>query len=338
MEERIAQLLDSVIVPGAGRSVLQLGLLRSIDQVDGQVRIVLGDAALIDDAKQSIEESIRMAVSSITGQDILVQFAHMTTGEANDIAHTVAVMSGKGGVGKSLVTGLLAVALGRAGYRVGILDADLTGPSIPRMFGIQERPCGSSSGMLPVVSATGKPVMSMNLLLERSDQPVIWRGPLIDKALRQFGQDVLWGRLDFLLIDLPPGTADAVLTVMQAFPIDGVVVVFTPQDLVEMIVRKTINMAEMMQKRVIGVVENMSYLYIPETGKRMELFGPGRGDEMAQVANAPLLGRIPIDPSLAALCDQGAVEDYDSDIVTTLGRNFLAALGDGSRREKHLPV
>jgi Mrp family chromosome partitioning ATPase len=326
MDEQIERVLDSVIVPGAERSVLQLGLVRSIDRADGQVRIVLGDAALVDEAKQAVDESVRVAVAAVTGEDAVVRFTSMTTEEANHIGHTVAVMSGKGGVGKSLVTGLLAVALGRAGYRVGILDADLTGPSIPKMFGVEGRPCGSSSGILPVVSPLGKPVMSMNLLLESSDQPVIWRGPLIDKALRQFGKEVLWGRLDFLLIDLPPGTADAVLTVMQAFPIDGVVIVFTPQDLVDMIVRKAINMVGMMQKRVLGVVENMSYLYVPEIDKRLELFGPSRGDEMARVANAPLFGRIPVDPTLAALCDRGQIEEYRSEIVTTLGAQLLKTL------------
>jgi len=326
MDEQIARVLDSVIVPGAERSLLQLGLVRSVERADGQVRIVLGDAALEEDLQQTVRESLRVAVAAVTGEDALIQFSKMSTEEANEVRHTVAIMSGKGGVGKSLVTGLLAVALGRAGYRVGILDADLTGPSIPKMFGVEGRPRGSASGILPIASSTGKPVMSMNLLLESNDQPVIWRGPLIDKALRQFGKEVLWGRLDFLLIDLPPGTADAVLTVMQAFPIDGVVVVFTPQDLVEMIVRKAINMAVMMQKRVLGVVENMSYLYVPEIDKRMELFGPSRGDEMARIANAPLLGRIPVDPSLAALCDRGRIEEYGSDIVTTLGENLLKAL------------
>ncbi len=196
------------------------------------------------------------------------------------------------------------------------------------MFGVEGRAYGSASGILPVASSLGKPVMSMNLLLESDDQPVIWRGPLIDKALRQFGKDVLWGKLDYLLIDLPPGTADAVLTVMQAFPIDGVVVVFTPQDLVEMIVRKAINMAGMMQKRVLGVVENMSYLYVPEIDKRLELFGPSRGEQMAKVAAAPLLGRIPVDPSLATLCDRGRIEEYQSAVVASLGNRFLAAIGE----------
>jgi len=277
MDEQIERVLDSVIMPGAERSVLQLGLVRSIDRADGQVRIVLGDAGLMDDTKQAVSESLRVAVAAVTGEDALVEFSSMTTDEANDVRHTVAIMSGKGGVGKSLVTGLLAVALQRAGYRVGILDADLTGPSIPKMFGVEGRPYGNAGGIMPVLSPSGMPVMSMNLLLESSDQPVIWRGPLIDKALRQFGKDVLWGRLDYLLIDLPPGTADAVLTVMQAYPIDGVVVVFTPQDLVDMIVRKAINMAGMMQKRVLGVVENMSYLYVPELDKR-----PGQNREQGE--------------------------------------------------------
>lgn len=328
MDEQILRAVDSVIVPGAGRSPVQLGLLKSIEREDGRVRVVLGDAALMPDMKEALEESLRVAVASTTGEDATVAFTSMTTEEANNIAHTVAIMSGKGGVGKSLVTGLLAVGLGRAGYGVGILDADLTGASIPRMFGVEGRPYGSSSGILPVASGTGKPVMSMNLLLENTDQPVIWRGPLIDKALRQFGKEVLWGRLDFLLIDLPPGTADAVLTVMQAFPMDGVVVVFTPQDLVEMIVRKAVNMTRMMDKKVLGVVENMSYLYVAELDKKMELFGPSRGEQMSQVAGAPLFARIPVDPEIASLCDRGLIEDYDGEVVSLLARGLLDAVGE----------
>ena len=323
MEESLARALDSVVVPGAERTLTQLNLVQRVDRSDGQVRVVLGDAAMSDEAKQAVDESVRVAIASVSGDDAVVDFVLMTTEEANTIGHTIAVMSGKGGVGKSLVTGLLAVALMREGYSVGILDADLTGSSIPKMFGVEGRPTGSNSGILPVLSESGMPVMAMNLLLESNDQPVIWRGPLIDKAIRQFGKDVLWGKLDYLLIDLPPGTADAVLTVMQAFPIDGAVVVFTPQDLVDMIVRKALNMARMMDKRVLGVVENMSYLYVPEIDKKMELFGPSRGDEMAAVANAPLLARLPVDPALAALCDGGRVEDYQSDVVATLGQNLL---------------
>jgi len=327
MDENIERALDSILVPGADRSPVRLNLVKSVERNDGLVRVVLGDAALSNEAKGSLEESVRVAVAAVTGDDATVEFIAAKPEEVNEIAHTVAVMSGKGGVGKSLVTGLLAAELRRRGYSVGILDADLTGSSMPRMFGVEGRPLGSESGILPVLTRSGMPMMSMNLLLERDDQPVIWRGPLIDKAIRQFGKEVLWGKLDFLLIDLPPGTADAVLTVMQAFPIDGVVVVFTPQDLVEMIVRKALNMAEMMKKRVLGVVENMSYLYVPELDRKLELFGPGRGEEMAKVANAPLLARIPVDSDIAKLCDSGDIESYGGQAVTALGDNLLSALG-----------
>jgi len=328
MDESLARALDSVVVPGAERSLTQLNLVQRVDRADGMVRVALGDAALSDEVKKAVEESVRVAIAAVSGEDAVVDFVSMTPEEANTIGHTVAVMSGKGGVGKSLVTGLLAVSLMRKGYSVGILDADLTGSSIPKMFGVEGRPYGSSGGILPVVSDSGMPVMSMNLLLESSDQPVIWRGPLIDKAIRQFGKDVLWGKLDYLLVDLPPGTADAVLTVMQAFPIDGAVVVFTPQDLVDMIVRKALNMAKMMDKRVLGVVENMSYFYVPEIDKKMNLFGPSRGDVMAAVANAPLLAKLPVDPILAALCDRGRIEDYQSDVVSELGSGLLATLNE----------
>jgi len=316
-----------VQVPGSDRSIVQLNLVKSVQQDDGMVQVVLGNAALSSEVQEYVSESARVAVAAVTGGDARIEFVAAKPEEVNEIAHTVAVMSGKGGVGKSLVTGLLAAEMRRRGYSVGILDADLTGSSIPKIFGVEGRPQGSNSGILPVVTASGMPMIAMNLLLESDDQPVIWRGPLIDKAIRQFGKEVLWGKLDYMFIDLPPGTADAVLTVMQAFPIDGVVVVFTPQDLVDMIVRKALNMATMMEKKVLGVVENMSYLYVPEIDKKMELFGPSRGDEMAKVANAPLLAKLPVDPTIAALCDRGEIENYDSPMVTELGDNLLKALG-----------
>lgn len=327
IDERIERALDSVQVPGSDRSIVQLNLVKSVQQDDGMVQVVLGNAALSSEVQEYVSESARVAVAAVTGGDARIEFVAAKPEEVNEIAHTVAVMSGKGGVGKSLVTGLLAAEMRRRGYSVGILDADLTGSSIPKIFGVEGRPQGSNSGILPVVTASGMPMIAMNLLLESDDQPVIWRGPLIDKAIRQFGKEVLWGKLDYMFIDLPPGTADAVLTVMQAFPIDGVVVVFTPQDLVDMIVRKALNMATMMEKKVLGVVENMSYLYVPEIDKKMELFGPSRGDEMAKVANAPLLAKLPVDPTIAALCDRGEIENYDSPMVTELGDNLLKALG-----------
>jgi Mrp family chromosome partitioning ATPase len=234
-------------------------------------------------------------------------------------------------VGKSLVASLAAVALKRQGKEVGILDADITGASIPRMFGINDRPTGSDSGILPVLSKSGIEVMSINLLLPSEDDAVIWRGPLIANTIKQFGEEVLWGRLDYLIIDLPPGTADAPLTVMQSFPISGVIIVFTPQDLVEMIVRKAVNMAQKMGKRVLGVVENMSYLYVPEIDKKIEIFGKSRAEQMAQAANAPLLGQLPIDPELAKLCDEGGIERYNGEIMTTLGKAINQAISAGAK-------
>ncbi|PIU23484.1 MAG: ATP-binding protein [Chloroflexi bacterium CG08_land_8_20_14_0_20_45_12] len=232
-------------------------------------------------------------------------------------------MSGKGGVGKSLVASLTAIALKRQGCEVGILDADITGPSIPKMFGINTRPSGSDSGILPVSSRSGIELMSINLLLPSEDDAVIWRGPLIGKAITQFWEETLWGKLDYLVVDLPPGTADAPLTVMQTLPLTGIIIVFTPQALTTMVVRKAINMARQMGKPILGVVENMSYLYVPEIDRKIELFGKSRGEEMARTAHAPLLGRLPIDPALAKLCDEGNIEHYDAEIIANLGESLL---------------
>ena len=206
--------------------------------------------------------------------------------ELNEVKNIIAVMSGKGGVGKSLVTALLAIALKRQGKEVGILDADITGSSIPRMFGINSRPIGSETGLMPVVSESGIEIMSMNLLLPQEDSAVIWRAPLLSKAISQFWTDVLWGKLDYLLVDLPPGTADAPLTVMQSLPVTGVIIVSTPQGLVEMIVKKAVNMAQTMNKPILGIVENMSYFYVPEIKKKYELFGESKGEALAKAAQS----------------------------------------------------
>jgi hydrogenase maturation protease len=221
---------------------------------------------------------------------------------------------------------LIGLSLARQGYDVGILDADITGPSIPRIFGISSRPGGSDSGILPVLTRTGIEIMSINLLLPNEDDAVIWRGPLIGRTITQFWEEVLWGKLDYLIVDLPPGTADASLTVMQTLPITGVIIIFTPQDLVEMIVRKAVNMAKHMSKPVLGVVENMSYINVPDTGKRMEPFGSSRGGEMARAAGAPLLAQFPIDPELARLCDEGEIERYNSEVLTGYADAFLKTM------------
>jgi len=230
--------------------------------------------------------------------------------DVNHIKHVIGIMSGKGGVGKSSVTALLAVALAREGYRVGILDADITGPSIPKMFNIHRPLQGSSLGILPAESRLGIKIISLNLLLPHEDDPVIWRGPLIAGAVKQFWTDVVWGELDYLLVDLPPGTGDAPLTVMQSFPLAGIVIVSSPQELANMIVRKAIKMASLMKVKILGLVENMSYILCPDCGKEIYIFGPSRAEEAAAQAGIPLLGILPLDPELTALCDKGKVESY----------------------------
>jgi len=223
---------------------------------------------------------------------------------------------------------LLATSFTREGKDVGILDADITGSSIPKMFGLNVRPSGSETGILPILSRSGIEVMSMNLLLPSEDEAVIWRGPLMSRAITQFWEEVLWGKLDYLIIDLPPGTGDAPLTVMQTVPLSGVIDVFTPQDLTTMVVRKAVKMARKMNVRVLGVIENMSYLLLSETGKKLEVFGRSKGEEMAKASEAPLLGRLPLEPELARLCDQGEIERYSSDAVSEIFISLVAVLNE----------
>ncbi len=298
-------------------------MVRKIAVDNGKASIVLASTALSGDARQWLESKVEDEVGKLSGIDgVYVSFEAAKPAELNQARHVIAVMSGKGGVGKSLVAGLAAVGLRRQGCEVGILDADITGPSIPKMFGVSEMPTSSDTGMMPVLSRSGIEVMSINLLLSKEDDGVIWRGPLISRAVTQFWQEVLWGKLDYLVVDMPPGTADVPLTVMQNIPVSGIIVVFTPQDLTAMIVKKAINMAKKMGKPIMGVVENMSYLYVPEIDKKIELFGKSRGDEMAKAAGAPLLAQLPIDPQLAKLCDEGNIERYDSEVLTSLGETL----------------
>ncbi|RJX28787.1 MAG: ATP-binding protein [Dethiobacter sp.] len=233
-----------------------------------------------------------------------------------EIKHVIAVASGKGGVGKSSVTALLAAGARREGFKTGILDADITGPSIPKMFGLETTREGR--GFSPVESLLGVKIMSLNLLLPSEDDPVIWRGPLIGGMVKKFWKDVDWGELDFLFIDLPPGTADAPLTVMQLIPLDGLVVVSSPQDLAVMVVKKALKMAERLNIPVLGLVENMSELVCPHCREKMEIFGPSKGEEVAEITGIPLLGKIPLDKRLAEYCDNGNIEQYESDLFKKL--------------------
>lgn len=230
------------------------------------------------------------------------------------IKNVIAVMSGKGGVGKSSVTSLLASGFKKKGYKVGVLDADITGPSLPKMFGIKGMAESTGFGLLPSNSSTGIKVMSLNLLTPNEDDPVIWRGPVIAGAVKQFWTDVAWGDLDYLFVDLPPGTGDVPLTVMQSLPLNGVIVVSSPQDLAVMIVGKAIKMALHMNVPIIGLVENMSSAVCPHCSKEFLLFGPGHGKEIAEKFNIPFLGNLPIDPYLSQLCDQGKIEEYYSNL------------------------
>ena len=222
------------------------------------------------------------------------------------------IVSGKGGVGKSMVTSQLAVTMRRRGYQVGILDADITGPSIPKAFGIHDRAMGTENALIPSESKTGIQVMSINLLLPGEEEPVIWRGPVIAGTVKQFWTDVIWGDLDYLFVDMPPGTGDVPLTVFQSLPVDGVVIVSSPQDLVRMIVMKAYKMAQMMSVPVLGIVENYSYLVCPDCGKKLSIFGESHIDEIAAEIGVPVLGKMPIHPEFAELVDEGRFAEVDN--------------------------
>lgn len=244
------------------------------------------------------------------------------------VKHVVAVMSGKGGVGKSTASALLAVSLARLGLKAGILDADVTGPSIPRMFGLNAGVSVSDSeGIKPAVSGLGIKVMSLNLLLPQEDAPVIWRGPIISSAVKQFWEEVAWGDLDYMIVDLPPGTGDVPLTVMQLIPLDGIVVISSPQDLALMVVSKAINMADVLRVPIWGLIENMSYAVCPSCNEKIRLFGPSRIMEVAQKTGVNLTAVLPIDPCLSDFCDHGKIEEYTNDDLA----RFAEKLGDFRR-------
>lgn len=240
------------------------------------------------------------------------------------VGRVVAVASGKGGVGKSLVTCLLAAAAAKRGLKAAVLDADITGPSIPRAFGISGGTVSGPNGIVPCVSKGGVRIMSLNILVENPGDPVVWRGPVIAGAVKQFWTDVFWDDVDIMFVDMPPGTGDVPLTVFQSLPVDGVVVVASPQELVGMIVEKSVRMAEMLEKKVLGLVENMSFFTCPDCGKRLEIFGPSRVDELAARHHIPVACRLPINPAFAAAVDRGAVESLECPDLAPLVDALLA--------------
>ena len=231
----------------------------------------------------------------------------------SDIKKVIAVVSGKGGVGKSLVTSLMATTMQRRGHQAAIMDADVTGPSIPKAFGITAKAEADDAGIIPIPTSTGIKTMSVNNLFENDTDPVLWRGPIIAGLVKQFWTDVCWGDVDYLFVDMPPGTGDVPLTVFQSLPIDGIIVVTSPQDLVQMVVAKAIKMAEMMNVPVLGLVENYSYFKCPDCGKETQIFGPSKVDAVAEEFGVDVLAKLPIDPKLAAACDRGMIELFEGD-------------------------
>jgi ATP-binding protein involved in chromosome partitioning len=339
-ESAVRKALEGVMDPELHKSLIELGMVRQVRIEDDQVDITLALTTLACPFKDQIVGDVKAAVGALEAvEDVAVELTEMTDEEKrrigigvpekgsaehlNVIRRVIAVMSGKGGVGKSLVSGLLAIALRRAGHQVGILDADITGPSIPKMF----FPDGARLGMSPLgptppQSRIGIRVMSINLLLEQEDMAVIWRGPLVSGAIKQFWGDIFWGTLDYLVVDLPPGTSDASLTVMQSLPMSGIVLVSSPQDLAGMVVRKAANMARQMGTPLLGLIENMSYFECPDTAKRYELFGPSHAEETARRIGVPFLGRLPIDPEIARLCDAGRIEAYTDELFAPIAQDL----------------
>jgi len=338
--DQVKSALHQVIDPELNGNIVDLGMVKDI-QISGEdVTVNLALTVMGCPLKNYLKEQIHAALFSIEDvENVTVNFTAMTPPERqalkdrlssaiqiNHIGRLVAVMSGKGGVGKSSTTALLAVALRRQGYEVGILDADVTGPSIPKLFGITGPVRSGPLGIFPVETRSGIKVISTNLMVKEEDAALIWRGPVMSGTVRQFWKDVLWGRLDYLLVDLPPGTSDITLTAMEAFPLSGVILLSTPQGLSSLIVRKTVNMSKSLEIPILGIVENMSYFIAPDTGKRYDIFGPSNTTAIAETAAAPILAYLPIDPLMAELGDAGAIEDYTHPAYTELAAAFAAAV------------
>src|SRR6266702_2821350 len=343
--------LRRVLDPEIGISIVDLNMVRDIsitgDDVKVRIALTVAHCPLAKTLQSDVEKALKSSgqIRSVTVETtamskqelnelrmMLQNKTHNTAAEPRtnsgagierlgkrEIRNIIAVASGKGGVGKSFVTSMLACELRRQGYEVGVLDADLTGPSIAKVFGLSDRPSKTPSGAItPVQTMTGIRVMSINLVLDDPGTPVIWRGPIVNSVIRQLYWEVDWGPLHYLLVDLPPGTSDAPLTVFQSLPLDGVIVVSSPQDLASMIVSKAVNMAKKMDVPMLGLVENMSYLQCPCCGERVNLFGEPKGENLATSLGLPFLGAIPLDPAIAQLSDQGRIEDYSSPIIANI--------------------
>lgn len=333
--EQAFEALRKVMDPDIGRNIVELGMVRDLllDE-DGSVRFTLALTIPTCPLKDQMAFNAEQVLKSQPGvKQVVIKFGILGEAERqaimgsassglprlntfNRVQRVVAVMSGKGGVGKSSLTALLAVELARQGKKVGILDADVTGPSIPRLFNLPPGGLrGGPQGILPAITPLGIRVVSTNVLVPEEDAPVLWRGPLISGTIQQFWSEVLWGKLDFMLVDLPPGTADAALTVIRTLPLNGVVMVTSPQGLAAMVVRKAVHMLQTMEIPILGVVENFSYFLCPECGGSHEVFGPSHAAEIAEMARTDVLVRLPIDPQLSTRCDAGQVEQVHSPLL-----------------------
>lgn len=353
---RIIEGLREVLDPEIGQNIVDLNMVRDID-IDGErvrvkIALTVAHCPLAKTLQTDVEKALRKipGVSSVTVdttamsrkelEELRLQLQARAARQASPqqasgigpgidrlgkkrIRNIIAVVSGKGGVGKSFVTSMLASELRRQGYEVGVLDADLTGPSVAKIFGASERPHKNGSGAIePIRTKTGIKIMSINLVLDDPTMPVIWRGPIVNSVIRQLYGDVEWGDLHYLLIDLPPGTSDAPLTVFQSIPLDGIIVVSSPQELASMIVTKAVNMARKMDAPLIGLIENMTYLSCPHCGQRIDLFGEPVGGKFAESLGIPFLGGVPLDPNIPRLSDQGNIESYASPVFANVANEL----------------
>jgi len=357
-KENVMRVLKNVKDPEIGASIVDLGMVRAVEVRGSTVHVDIALTIPNCPLRDAIRDDVIKAISGIEGVvRVEVQLSSMTDQQRDSVSHAlknrsaaeqhkvqqtwrsratgierlpkgkigqiIAITSGKGGVGKSLITALLAVELRRHGFSVGILDADLTGASIAKIFGVKDRPTQTPTGLTPPFSRTGIKLVSMNLLMDRDDAALVWRGPMINNAIRQLYSDLEWGELDFLLADLPPGTSDAPLTVFQSLPLDAVLVVSSPQDLAVTIVAKAINMAKIMDAPILGLIENMSYVTCPDCGRKIELFGKSKGQEASHVADIEFLGSIPVNPLISQLCDEGKIEEYRSPEFAPIAQRLI---------------
>ncbi len=327
------------------KNIIALGMVPDIHVEDQLVTITLAfPFQVVPITAKLPQRVIQTMKETCADMNIKVETRKMTPEERSDfvarsqgkepprsskrhVRQVIAVMSGKGGVGKSSMAALLACSLRRRDYKVGILDADITGPSIPRLLGTYASLIGGTAGIQPAETKTGIKLISINLLLPDESQPVVWRGPLIGRAIEQFWNDIAWGDLDFLIVDLPPGTSDAALTVMQSMPVHGALLVTSPQDLAGMVVRKAANMVHQLGVRLLGLIENMSYTICPECGHHIEIFGPSRAQQTALQSNVTLLGSLPLDPQIAVMCDEGRAEEVQNDNFELIAEKVLYLSG-----------